>query len=151
MNFFEFLSTEFAACLKPPAEIIIVKRLIQRHNNVARVWVEPRSYDQSHRKNDGFITIPASLSTLLNSSSPHSKLQQKRHGTISLYLMIELDNGLLRSRISTSWWRHVIFQMFRSQCQGLMLGMLQKNLSPIAIKFLLSFLALRIILVEKDG
>ena len=101
MNFFEFLSTEFAACLKPPAEIIIVKRFFQRHNTVTRVWVEPRSYDQSYRKNNGFITILASLSTLLNSSSPHSKLQQKKHGTISLYLMIELDNGLLRSRIST--------------------------------------------------
>ena len=116
-DFFEFLSTGYAACLKPPVEIIIVKRLIQRHNNVTRIWVEPRSYDQSHRKNDGFITISASLSTLLNSRSPHSKLQQKRHGTISLYLMIELHNGLLRSRVSTSWWRHVIFQMFRGQCQ----------------------------------
>ena len=84
VNFFEFLSTELAACLKPPAEIIIVKRLIQRHNNVTRVWVEPRSYDQSHRKNEGFISISASLSALLNSSSPHSKLQQKRHSTISL-------------------------------------------------------------------
>ena len=65
VNFFKFLSTEFAACLKPPAEIIIVKRLIQRHNNVTRVWVEPRSCDRSHRKNDGFITISASLSTWL--------------------------------------------------------------------------------------
>ena len=101
VNFFEFFSTEFAAYLKSPAEIIIVKRLIQRHNNVTRVWVEPRSYDQSRRKNDGFIIISASLSTSFNSSSPHSKLQQKKHGTISLYLMIELDNGLLRSKIST--------------------------------------------------
>ena len=33
----------------------------------------------------------------------------------------------------------------------LMLGMFQKNLPPIATKFLLSFLALRIILMEKDG
>ena len=32
-----------------------------------------------------------------------------------------------------------------------MLCMFQKNLSPIATKFLLYFLALRIILVEKDG
>ena len=59
-------------CLKPPAEIIIVKHLIRRHKNVTRVWVEPRSYDQNHRKNDGFITISASLSTSLSSSSPHS-------------------------------------------------------------------------------
>ena len=35
--------------------------------------------------------------------------------------------------------------------QRLMLGMFQKNLSPIGTKFLLYFLALRIILVEKDG
>ena len=117
VNFFEFFSTEFAACLKPPAEIIIVKRLIQKHNSMTRVWVEPRSYDRAHLKNDGSIIISALLSTLLNSSLPHSKLLQKRHGTISLHLMIELDNGLLRSRVLTRWWRHVIFQMFGGQCQ----------------------------------
>ena len=32
------------------AEIIIVKHLIQGHNNVTRVQVESRSFDQSHRK-----------------------------------------------------------------------------------------------------
>ena len=34
------------------AEIIIVKRLIQGRNNVTRVRVEPRSFDQGRRKND---------------------------------------------------------------------------------------------------
>ena len=36
------------------AEIIIVKHLIQGRNNVTRVRVEPRSFDQGHRKNDAF-------------------------------------------------------------------------------------------------
>ena len=44
------------------AEIIIVKRLIQERNNVTRVWVEPRSFDQGHRKNDA-ITRLAMLPT----------------------------------------------------------------------------------------
>ena len=35
-------------------EIIIVKRLIQGRNSVTRVRVEPRSFDQSRRKNDAF-------------------------------------------------------------------------------------------------
>ena len=36
------------------AEIIIVKRLIQGHNNVTRVRVEHRSFNQGRRKNDAF-------------------------------------------------------------------------------------------------
>ena len=43
------------------AEIIIVKHLIQGRNNVTRVWVEPRSFDQGHRKNNAFThsaTLP---------------------------------------------------------------------------------------------
>ena len=43
------------------AEIIIAKRLIQRRNIVTRVRVEPRSFDQDHRKNDAFThsaTLP---------------------------------------------------------------------------------------------
>ena len=43
------------------AEIIIVKRLIQGRNNVTRVRVEPRPFDQGRRKNDGFThsaTLP---------------------------------------------------------------------------------------------
>ena len=43
------------------AEIIIVKRLIQGRNNVTRVRVEPRSFDQGRRKNDAFThsaTLP---------------------------------------------------------------------------------------------
>ena len=42
------------------AEIMTVKRLIQRRNNVIRVRVEPRSCDQDHRKNDAF-TLSARL------------------------------------------------------------------------------------------
>jgi len=35
-----------ARSLKPPIEIIVVKRLIQRRKNTTRVrWVESRSYD----------------------------------------------------------------------------------------------------------
>ena len=44
------------------AEIIIVKRLIQGRNNVTRVRVEPRSFDQGRRKNDAF-THSATLPT----------------------------------------------------------------------------------------
>ena len=38
---FRFLATEFVACSKPQAEIIIVKRPIQGRNNVTRMCVEP--------------------------------------------------------------------------------------------------------------
>ena len=44
------------------AEIIVVKRLIQEHNNVTRVEGEPRSCNQSGRKNDAF-TLPVTLPT----------------------------------------------------------------------------------------
>ena len=47
------------------AGIIIVKHLIQGRNNVTRVRVEPRSFDQGHRKNDAFThsaTLPTNLS-----------------------------------------------------------------------------------------
>ena len=47
------------------AEIIIVKRLIQGRNNVTRVRVEPRSFDQGRRKNDAF-THSATLPTFAN-------------------------------------------------------------------------------------
>ena len=40
------------------AKIIIVKRLIQEHNNVTRVWVESRSFDQDCRKKDTFTHSP---------------------------------------------------------------------------------------------
>ena len=45
------------------AEIIIVKRLIQGRNNVTRVRVEPRSFDQGRRKNDA-VTHSATLPTM---------------------------------------------------------------------------------------
>ena len=32
----------------------MAKRFIQRRSNVTKVLVEPRSYDQVHRKNDAF-------------------------------------------------------------------------------------------------
>ena len=46
------------------AEIIIVKRLTQGRNNVTRVRVEPRSFDQGRRKKDAFThsaTLPTNL------------------------------------------------------------------------------------------
>ena len=51
------------------AEIIFVKRLIQGRNNVTRVRVEPRPFDQGRRKNDAF-THSATLPTLVQSSRP---------------------------------------------------------------------------------
>ena len=44
------------------AEITIVKRLIQGRNNMTRVRVEPRPFDQGRRKNDAF-THSATLPT----------------------------------------------------------------------------------------
>ena len=49
------------------AGIIIVKRLIQGCNNVTRVWVEPRPFNQGRRKNNVFtqsVTLPCCLKTL---------------------------------------------------------------------------------------
>ena len=52
------------------AEIIIVKRLIQGRNNVTRVRVEPRSFDQGRRKNDAFThSATATLSTIAASTT----------------------------------------------------------------------------------
>ena len=45
------------------AEIIIVMSLIQGRNNVIRVRVEPRPFDQDRRKNDAFTHL-ATLSTI---------------------------------------------------------------------------------------
>ena len=52
-----------------PAEIIIVKRLIQGRKYVTRVWVEPRSCDQGRRKNDAFTLSVTLLFDLLNNFS----------------------------------------------------------------------------------
>ena len=54
------------------AEIIIVKRLILGRNNVTRVRVEPRPFDQGRRKNDAF-THSATLPTLRHVSANYSK------------------------------------------------------------------------------
>ena len=62
MNFFELLLSEFAACSKPQAEIITVKRLIEERNSVTGVRGEPRSFDHGRRKNDAF-THSAALPT----------------------------------------------------------------------------------------
>ena len=51
------------------AEITIVKRLIQGHNNVTRVQVEPRSFDQCRRKNDAVTHSATLLFGLLNNFS----------------------------------------------------------------------------------
>ena len=60
------------------AEIIIVKRLIQGRNNVTRVWVEPRPFDQGRRKNDAFThlpTLPTDICTnICTNIQPHVKM-----------------------------------------------------------------------------
>ena len=58
------------------AKIIIVKHLIQGRNNVTRVWVEPRSFDQGRRKNDTF-THSAMLPTEFGSDDVI--IRQRRH------------------------------------------------------------------------
>ena len=57
------------------AQIIIEKRLIQGHNNVTRVWVEPRSFDQGRRKNNAF-TLSATLPSADISNSSHKDSYQ---------------------------------------------------------------------------
>ena len=59
-GFLRILATEVAAYSKLPsrAKVIILKRrLIQRRNNMTRVGIKPRSYDQGRRKNDAFILL----------------------------------------------------------------------------------------------
>ena len=61
VDFFDFLSTEFAAGSKPPSNDNYRKGLILRRNNVIRERVESRSCDQGRRKNDSFTflaTVP---------------------------------------------------------------------------------------------
>ena len=59
MDFFEFLFTKFAASLKPSRiDIIIVKRLTKRRNNVTTVQIESTSCDQGRRKSDAFRFRP---------------------------------------------------------------------------------------------
>ena len=83
MDFFEFLSTEFAARSKPPSEIIIVKRLIQGRNNVARVRVEPRPFNQGRRKSDAFTQL-ATLPTVVKLSK-HSRQSMLRKALLLLF------------------------------------------------------------------
>ena len=62
-GFLRSLSTEFAACSKPPSRDNHRKRLIQGRNNVTRVRVEPRSFNQGRHKNNAF-TYAATLMTI---------------------------------------------------------------------------------------
>ena len=62
VNFFEFLSNEFAACSKPPSRDNDRKASYPKRNNLTRMKVEPRSFDQGRRKNDA-ITHSATLPT----------------------------------------------------------------------------------------
>ena len=56
------------------AEIMIVKRLIQRRNNVTRVRVEPRSCDHGRCKNDSF-TLSATLPICMLDTSNKLRVQ----------------------------------------------------------------------------
>ena len=58
-----------------PADIIIAKRLIQGHNSMTRVQVEPRPFDQSRHKNDAF-THSATLPTKVKMGLKPTRLQQ---------------------------------------------------------------------------
>ena len=62
------------------AEIIIVKHVIQGRNNVTRVRVEPRSFDQGRRKNDcstHSATLPTIFKTAFIKTSNLTLCQQK--------------------------------------------------------------------------
>ena len=61
----KFCSLNLLLVQSHQAEIIIVKRLNQGRNNVTRLRVEPRSCDQSRRKNDVFTLSPTLSTDLL--------------------------------------------------------------------------------------
>ena len=67
VDFFEFLSADFAACQSRQEEIIIVKRFIYGRNNMTKVRVKSRSCNQGRRKNSAF-TLSSMLSTNLFAS-----------------------------------------------------------------------------------
>ena len=79
LDFFEFFSTEFAACSKPSSRDNHPKRLFQRRSNVTRVRVEPRSFDQGRRKNDAF-TLSTTLPRLYY--LPPSDIQVWTEGSV---------------------------------------------------------------------
>jgi len=56
--FFDFLPLNLLLVRSHQTEIIVVKRLIQGHNNETRVGVEPRSHD---RRKNGALTLLATL------------------------------------------------------------------------------------------
>ena len=61
-------------------EVIIVKRLIQGHNNVTRVRVEPSLCDQGRRKNNAF-TLSATLPSFdCEAANHHTEKQSSRTG-----------------------------------------------------------------------
>ena len=60
VDFFEFLSTEFDICSKPPNRDNHRKASIQARSNVTRARVEPRSCDHGRCKNEAF-TVPAAV------------------------------------------------------------------------------------------
>ena len=66
VDFFEFFPLNLLLIQSLQAEIIIVKRLIQKRNNVTWIGVELRSCNHGRRKNDSF-TLSA---TLLITPSP---------------------------------------------------------------------------------
>ena len=54
MVFFKFLSLLLVQ--SHLSEIIVAKRLIQGHNYLTRIRVEPQSCNQAHRKNDALLS-----------------------------------------------------------------------------------------------
>ena len=66
------------------AEIIIVKRLIQECNNVTRVRVEPRPFDQDRSKKQGLYPVGHAADQLLNLFTEH--LVQRSKLTLQFFL-----------------------------------------------------------------
>ena len=57
MDFFEFFSIEFAACLKQPSRDNHCKSLLRGRYNVAGVRVAPKTCDQGRRKIQSIIHV----------------------------------------------------------------------------------------------
>ena len=70
MDFFEFLSTEFAACLKPSSRDNHRKASHPRTQIRNQGGVEPRPFDQGRRKKDAFTHSAASPTSKLKSTVP---------------------------------------------------------------------------------
>ena len=121
VDFFTFLSNEFADCLSHQAKVINSKCLIQGRKNVTRVGDKLRSIDQGRWKKDAFafLVTPHAMQLLGRDSYQKIRELSSSNGRLDLTLSVEMAsfqfdwltvqrrtyNGSTENVISGPTWR----------------------------------------------